>query len=405
MAKNWNIRLSKGLEYAFFLQFLQPLYPRSVSSTVLGIFVVLAVLKFYTYRRDAFDYKLFLTGAVLYILFLVSLVYSQDLGFALRKLSTALPILLYPLCMALIGTTEQQKLFNKITVGAVLYTGATILLTFSDPSFYINMWNGDPFENHLFYNDLEPLYLSLHLGVAGILVVYLYVKLKNKWQAALAALVAGFLFVLLLQLSLKSTIVPFIIAMGILALYSNRLKLWVFFAASIVALLAFDSYSVNFSTKFSQLLYPPPDMDITVVHLQRVLRECTLSLVPRAGLFGFGIGDGHQSLVDCYITKGSNLNQISYNTHNQYVSILLNIGVLGTLCFAAVTLMGLYRIISNKRYLGVTVLLFLGVVMLSENILERQYGVMLYALFFNVFLMGLFVKKKRKRFKIPQPLK
>ena len=74
----------------------------------------------------------------------------------------------------------------------------------------------------------------------------------------------------------------------------------------------------------------------------------------------------------------------SYNSHNQYISLILNVGFLGLLIFFAFLLYNITRSLKSGVYITVAIIVFYCIVMFSENILERQDGVMYFSLFINL---------------------
>ena len=110
-------------------------------------------------------------------------------------------------------------------------------------------------------------------------------------------------------------------------------------------------------------------------------------MLPDAGLFGYGLGDGNHQLINCFERKESHLASMSYNTHNQYVSLLLNIGFIGLIVFLASIFIHTIISLNAKNHLAVAVVIFFAVWMLSENILERQGGVMYFALFTGMLFL------------------
>src|SRR5690606_18655864 len=104
---------------------------------------------------------------------------------------------------------------------------------------------------------------------------------------------------------------------------------------------------------------------------------------------GYGVGDVQSQLDECYFTKfNTNLFSLKrYNSHNQYMDFLLSAGIIGLLVFLYfITKLCSYSI-SNKNFIGVYLILFTCFIMLTENILHRHYGNMIFAIFLGSHIL------------------
>jgi O-antigen ligase len=74
----------------------------------------------------------------------------------------------------------------------------------------------------------------------------------------------------------------------------------------------------------------------------------------------------------------------NYNTHNQYINELLRGGIIGLLLLVIPQAILLYSSFKRKNILGIMFLVSIFAFCLVENILDRQRGVYLYALFLSL---------------------
>jgi len=124
--------------------------------------------------------------------------------------------------------------------------------------------------------------------------------------------------------------------------------------------------------------------------LRLQIYECSIQQIARSPLFGYGWGDIKTVLNDCFTeNKSLVLLKNNYNSHNQYLSILLSTGLLGFMAFMYYFFY-IFRI-SNKRdsQLLFLLTLYFCLNMLTENILEREDGVIIIALLINIFLFSI----------------
>jgi O-antigen ligase len=179
-----------------------------------------------------------------------------------------------------------------------------------------------------------------------------------------------------------------IVAAYLISMFKNK-KLYVVFGLGVFGLLSVIIFNPKVNERFSELLQVQ-DADSLMTNSTNIrysIFKCATSVIPNAGIFGYGIGDGKNQLVDCYKEDVQFLAINKYNSHNQFLGIILNVGYLGLLIFAVFLLYHLIRAFYNKNYLFIALLLFYCIVMFSENILERENGVLYFSFFLNLFLM------------------
>ena len=119
-------------------------------------------------------------------------------------------------------------------------------------------------------------------------------------------------------------------------------------------------------------------------------------VIAESPLIGYGIGDYRDVLIDRYKVKGEDrLILGKYNAHNQYFSILLIGGVISLIVFLLTIGINLLYAVRFDNQLLILTLIFYGIVMFTENILEREHGVIFFSLFLNFFtLKSLFASEE-----------
>jgi len=111
-------------------------------------------------------------------------------------------------------------------------------------------------------------------------------------------------------------------------------------------------------------------------------------LIKQYFLFGVGTGDLPEAFRSTYNTMNSPLREeVRWRSHNQYLSILIAFGVFGWLWFIIVLV---YPALYSKKILYTEFLIFwllMLLSMLSEDTIETQIGVTLFAFFFSFLLI------------------
>ena len=115
--------------------------------------------------------------------------------------------------------------------------------------------------------------------------------------------------------------------------------------------------------------------------------KASLDIIKENPLVGVGTGDISNAFDDYYERTDSKLTEENrLRSHNQYLAITVAFGVLGLVWFLFALLYPVAADKRNRNYLYVIFLLIMMLSMFTEDTLETQIGVTLFA-FFNSFLV------------------
>lgn len=116
---------------------------------------------------------------------------------------------------------------------------------------------------------------------------------------------------------------------------------------------------------------------------------CNAELLKENWLWGVGTGNVQKSLNTCLGRFDTNVYEShDYNTHNEYLNSWLTAGLFGLFVFVGTLLYSFWLAFRNENRLHVYFLAFMCICFLTENYLERQAGVTLFALMQMLFLTG-----------------
>ena len=111
-------------------------------------------------------------------------------------------------------------------------------------------------------------------------------------------------------------------------------------------------------------------------------------LIQESPFVGYGTGSEEFVLKDKYFkNKFYRSYLLGLNAHNQFLSFLLNTGLIGLLLYLYIFYYGFRKAIKRKDFLLLSFLIILFIVSLSENILDVSKGVLFYAFFLSFFLL------------------
>jgi O-antigen ligase len=111
------------------------------------------------------------------------------------------------------------------------------------------------------------------------------------------------------------------------------------------------------------------------------------ALIVENPVFGTGVGDNRQALVDKYEELGFYVGvDRKYNAHNQYLETTLASGFVGLLFLLFFIGFWMKRSLQNKDVAIFFAMLFFAFCMLTESMFERAWAVIFFAVFFSVML-------------------
>jgi len=129
--------------------------------------------------------------------------------------------------------------------------------------------------------------------------------------------------------------------------------------------------------------------------VRSVIFSCSISLIPEALPLGLGAAETQKKLNACYGNEPVFTSQ-SFNTHNQYLDYLLCLGIPGILFLLLILVAGFMVAWKDYNLLFLSFLILSSIIMLGENILNRQSGVVFFCLMFSLYVRQHIVKADEK---------
>jgi len=115
--------------------------------------------------------------------------------------------------------------------------------------------------------------------------------------------------------------------------------------------------------------------------VRSLLERCSADLYSKAPILGHGVGDAKPLFNQCLEKYNPELAAYSFNTHNQFTGIILMTGVIGLLLFLVQSVYIINRAMRAGDKIILGIVMYLLIIMFSENLLERENGVLLFAYF------------------------
>lgn len=338
----------------------------------------------------------------IYLLFVFAYLISQNKQEAFTDLKVKLYLLLIPVFWtAGISLTKKeiQKVLSWFVISCILFAVFAIFVAVFN--FVITG------ENKFYYLDLvsftymHPAYIGMFEAFAFIIISidlinsWSQFSVKRKWVYLTVLLfLTLFIFLLTAKMAIASLFLFGNIAFFILAKNNLGKKYAIFIIAgcNIVAITAL--LSLPYTRERFKLLFTYDEVAYAnSVNSRSEIWKASTEVAKQHLLFGTGSGDAEKALTDTYARNGFEKGVAeAYNTHNQYLQILVETGMVGLLLFMGFLGFCLRAAILDKNYLYLTFLLLFMVNIFTESMLKTQSGVVFFV-FFNS-LLGLGFKAK-----------
>lgn len=245
-------------------------------------------------------------------------------------------------------------------------------------------------------------YLGLFLNFG---LICLYFLRKKHLVTIGCSLLVGLVYLLMLYLNsnMNSFLSLILLILAVMFFELGRKK---FLALFFLGIFAIASFSIIYKNEILRFNPAEGYWETPAYRIKRLLNngddtridtwKYSLDIISENVVFGVGTGD-FVNLLQTYRDKDSYAYNANLNSHNQYLSIMGKYGLLGMFFFLLI----IYSSVNNSvrsRDGFVLMVLFLICTMTSfmtENILERQWGISFFV-FFNLIIYELNIQLKEK---------
>lgn len=419
---NENIsRLKERIVTAFYILMPAVLFlpVRAYNVIIITFFFLLAI--FFLRKRpwQIQVYKLICLAIPLLIV-VYGLLFDLAQGYFAKGLGvfeTFLPLIFFPLLVFFLGINDRHVYLSKVSffvssvIASIICVAVAIYKNIIDPDRIVYNWNY--LETQKFYTenpidpinwgffiymefsnsiDFHPIYLGVYYLLAIVIGFNLLGERVAKWKKILV--VSG-LFTLTIQLFLLNGKMPIVIFAIVIVMISIRgiftglsRKRIVLIPALIIGLIAIvvflPTVTYRLRSTFTRVIQQAQNEEEVANTANRMyLWRASWRLAKEQLLTGYGLYGSRKGLEKVHTSR----NLQYYNSHNQYLMLLLVSGIGGLLLFM-IGYGAMFRYaIESKDYVYLAFLIIIALAMLTENFLSRQKGIILYAFFNCLFLM------------------
>lgn len=332
-----------------------------------------------------------------YLLCFVAFFTSDDTRSVLFDLEQKIPILALPLIFLAGPAIDEDDfwLIRSMFLAAVLFVCFRIILAGFDIGF----------RNDLLFENLPTIrrpYLGIYCVLASFLSVDGWLKSNIPWEKALYLLAASFFAILPALVLAKMAVITWVILVAVLAIWylasKRKFKLIGALAAVVLALGFYFFFIHDKGRDIKDRILTMTEFDwnsydahlVNSVNLRFIKWNCSFEVlsVNSTWLAGAGTGESQKLLNECYLRSlgpDSFLAVDNYNSHNQFLTTWLNLGLIGFLFLIGHFVYALIVYRNSGQWLPFIFTTAIVLFCLTESVFEVQKGIVLYAFFQSLF--------------------
>ncbi|HAW52448.1 MAG TPA: hypothetical protein DCX54_09010 [Flavobacteriales bacterium] len=367
-----------------------------VIATYCGIFVLNGGIPA-AYRVIKSKYLFFTTAY--YAILLIGIFNSSQINAAWFDVEVKFSLLLFPFIFSARSLTRKQ--FSDILVWFIIGCLIATIICLTVAVFYYF----DTYDESVFYYQevsifQHPSYFSMYLNFCIYVIYYFMVYDKQSFKIqsdvlSVIIIVIFSLFVVLLSSKIGLITLFMVIFTGTIMWFLRSRAIFpsliVFTMLTSLIYISFN-YSSYIQGRLEEAVFSLSDerVTFTTTGARVIIWKIGIELIKEKPLLGYGTGDVKSELINKYDEKGfSYLAGLKLNAHNQYLQMLIAIGILGSVFFwlylyYPVLAPGFFK---NMLYMGLITLISFN--FLTESMLETQAGVVFYAFFNAMFFFNM----------------
>ncbi|MBS1764567.1 MAG: O-antigen ligase family protein [Bacteroidetes bacterium] len=396
---------SKGLLYTLYATGVLLPFNLKVANYALGVFAavyILVILK--NFKACRFNFQLLYLPIIFFALYFIGLFYSSEIKNAFSDLGTKSTFLILPLLFSSgILPTDKFRFFRlSFIAGCLLVCLYNLTLSGID---YSKSGNANVFYYTSFSRIMHVQYMTIYLNLAVLFLINeMFDNGKNNRpvQILTVILIAFFFLNISLLDSRLATVVSYITStlFTFLKIKTSgsilRFSIYAFLCILIIISVDYFSMRTNRFEQVSDLLanetnfydFSKPEYSSTALRIPLWINA--YQVIEDNPFMGVGTGDVRIALDSIYKKNGFKFAmEKKLNPHNQYLQTGVALGIVGITSLFAMLLIPIYYSIRYRHFLFLSLLIIFIFNMLTESILERQAGILIFSLLYSMFSVEL----------------
>jgi O-antigen ligase len=367
------------------------------------ILISLAIHTLLNVKKDQLkifqDKNLYILQSV-YLLALISLLYTKDIHQGTFELTKELAILVFPLIFAF-TRLDIAKYRSQLLMAFALTSTLTVVYLYIDAFRVIHYFHlplsllfSDDFLNHQFTKPIElhATYFSMYVGLSLIFLLYSFVNEILLYKKILLLICIFILVAGLIQLASRAAFIATAISIIMFPFFilQKKSRAKYFFSVTIIFFVAITLIVKNDILRPRYFSDFKNDLSASASNEGRMVRwKAAWELVEQKPFIGYGTGSEKNILKEKYFEKKLYKSyEFELNAHNQYLKFLLQSGLIGLIIYVYTLCFGFINVLRNKDVVFLSFLVLIAIVSFSENILDVNKGVFFYGFFFSFFIFA-----------------
>lgn len=334
-----------------------------------------------------------------FLMYSIGLLWSLDISSDLSFVARSYVFLLFPLVVFYGQAYNRQniKIFIQVYIWCSFIFSCLICL-YLIYSFFtgeINFVNSDYFSVLQLRTKIDtipiihehPIYLSLMLGMA-LIVLYFNRFRKRRTNYIITIILLG----TLLLASSRGPILALIIVFCGVIIQANKNKVkaisfLLLFLISVVGTVYFSPLNSRIKEITTTKHFYPQGIHHNSYNIRNGIYKCAYEIAEETPIYGYGGGRVQSLLNTCFINNFNSDVYIkrNYNTHNQYFHFYISFGLLGFILIMFSFALFFRRAFLVQDYSYIYFLIFFLICFLTENIINRNTGIVLFSIFNSLF--------------------
>jgi len=407
MKNFWNkFRDFTPIAFIISVAFLLPMHKHIIQV----LLIIWGVFSLFTYRWGKYirhiNRSLFPVVPLILMYFLsimALLLFTENTDAGLFKLEVKLSFIIFPLLLlplVLFTSRQVRYLLLAFVVGCFL----SDLICLGNSVLNYPEIGASAF----YYTSLSMFhhasYFAMYHAFAIVILFFDYLYYSERKLKLVYSGLILFLSVFIFLLSSKAGLIVLMIeflALGLIILtdkFSFGKLMGVVAIVALCGILLASNYRVVSTTHQLVTKAPPSEVpkDSAESTQARILVwNASVKVISENWLYGTSPGDASDKLVQKYHQLGFSQAELKkLNCHNQYLEVLISLGIIGFLIFISIFLIpvsmyGFTRNLPLIFLLGIT-----GINFLFESMLETQSGIIFFAFFYIIFIYSFKNKQK-----------
>jgi O-antigen ligase len=368
-------------------------WPISLSTWATGLFSILILFK-NKVSNSKQSFKPYLILSISFIFDFINFSINTNQESNWNTIALSLPFLLIPIVFTKITLSLEDKKISLICfaigVTIALFSCLVIALVKYQEEFYLFLNGYDPVTSLI---GMHPSYLSLFVSFSALIVFHFLISETTRHSSYGRILSFLWFFILLLgvfYIRSRVGIVAFIVTFMLGIVFSKKNKKAIYIL-SFIGLLALG-YVAIVKTNFHKGRFYLSQV-VSAIDQKKNEWNGSIAVFKDNILFGASKAKAQTELNKEYLRLSYSTGyENSYNSHNQYLSTLIQGGIIGfILIFAPLVILFLDGI-KNGNFITQTFSMLILVSFMTESMLLRHKGV----IFYTVFICLLWPQEKKQ---------